>query len=520
MRFADDDKISCLRNTADDIIKLFELFCGEEIKWEKSSKEKGELQREKNLLTEILTAKYNLAYEQVNELLLLLNQDRISKPFFDFFFGPNKDGEINLDQLREGVKKFRGYALLKYGNFRFAFKALSRKNDLQCLLKALRPYSYTEEERMKCYELRSERALNITKIPKHKTWLLGYLTGGIIEKDIKLAKELNDEESVRCLLQEAEEYQPCVQTADINTDIYMTWDYMDVYVATSMRGKWEYESCYDFIEQLFSHEILLPLKLRYFDPTQCVKKSRIDKGLLESFMLKRADCTIYLAQEAETLGKDSELAATLAQGKPVIVYVPKESSDGYYKKIEDYPSEFFRRRLLQLDAEEFFSEPEIQKDLQNELGLQSVEAVEAFLIKVFGVLDAYVNARIYNLLESKRQQEVKLNNKDIIDRAKKLLAFAESVSFERKAISLREKHPLAIQVNLSNGVANGVFVVRSIPDCAELLYKLLTNSMEFRIEHDAREGITKLIESISKSPYRVVTDNMKLTNSFWNFYLT
>jgi len=186
MRFADDDKISCLRNTADDIIKLFELFCGEEIKWEKSSKEKGELQREKNLLTEILTAKYNLAYEQVNELLLLLNQDRISKPFFDFFFGPNKDGEINLDQLREGVKKFRGYALLKYGNFRFAFKALSRKNDLQCLLKALRPYSYTEEERMKCYELRSERALNITKIPKHKTWLLGYLTGGIIEKDIKL----------------------------------------------------------------------------------------------------------------------------------------------------------------------------------------------------------------------------------------------------------------------------------------------------------------------------------------------
>ena len=41
-------------------------------------------------------------------------------------------------------------------------------------------------------------------------------------------------------------------------------------------------------------------------------------------MLQRATVTIYSAGAEDTLGKDSELAATLAQGKAVIVYVPSE----------------------------------------------------------------------------------------------------------------------------------------------------------------------------------------------------
>ncbi len=33
------------------------------------------------------------------------------------------------------------------------------------------------------------------------------------------------------------------------------------------------------------------------------------------------------------------------------------------------------------------------------------------------------------------------------------------------------------------------------------------------------ENCYSLIENISKCPYRVVTKDIKLTNSFWNFYL-
>ena len=77
-----------------------------------------------------------------------------------------------------------------------------------------------------------------------------------------------------------------------------------------------------------------------------------------------------------------------------------------------------------------------------------------------------------------------------------------------------------MQVNLQSGVANGVLVVRSFYDCARLLRQVLTNKMEFAIKYQQKEGVSVLEEKISKCPFRVVTDDEKLTNSFWNFYLT
>jgi hypothetical protein len=78
--------------------------------------------------------------------------------------------------------------------------------------------------------------------------------------------------------------------------------------------------------------------------------------------------------------------------------------------------------------------------------------------------------------------------------------------------------PLALQVDLGSGVANGVLVVRTEQDCAELLSRLLTNDCEFRFERAREPGITSLLESISESPFRVVTHNKTLTNPFWSLY--
>jgi hypothetical protein len=70
-----------------------------------------------------------------------------------------------------------------------------------------------------------------------------------------------------------------------------------------------------------------PLKLRHFDPTLSFVDDRITKGLIECLMIRRAKVTIYNAGEQDSLGKDSELAATLAQGKPVIAYIPTDAED-------------------------------------------------------------------------------------------------------------------------------------------------------------------------------------------------
>ena len=83
-------------------------------------------------------------------------------------------------------------------------------------------------------------------------------------------------------------------------------------------------------------------------------------------------------------------------------------------------------------------------------------------------------------------------------------------------------HPLSIQVSLNSGVANGVLVVRNYQECADLLNNVLTNKMEFEFNYKKKsnnEEIIQLIEIISRSPFRVITDNIKLQNAFWNFYL-
>jgi hypothetical protein len=91
-----------------------------------------------------------------------------------------------------------------------------------------------------------------------------------------------------------------------------------------MRTQEDYVAQSKFIKELFNHPDVQDLKLRYFDPTASYELDRLTKGLIEALMLRRAKVTVYNAQAEDTMGKDSELAATLAQGKPVIVYVQSE----------------------------------------------------------------------------------------------------------------------------------------------------------------------------------------------------
>src|SRR6266853_2013060 len=102
-----------------------------------------------------------------------------------------------------------------------------------------------------------------------------------------------------------------------NTQRYLTLPYLDVYVATSMRSEEDYVAQSKFLQNVFQNPLVRDLKLRYFDPTASFDPDRIKKGLIECLMLRRAKVTIYNAGAEDTMGKDSELAATLAQGKPV-----------------------------------------------------------------------------------------------------------------------------------------------------------------------------------------------------------
>lgn len=116
-----------------------------------------------------------MVHQDVNEILLLFNQPRIAKPFFDFFF-LNRDPTvghvaeaISFHKFPRAVTKFRGFALLCFGNFRYAFRQLGGEEELR--------YLQTR---------RSHLSLEIKGIPKWKTWELGYLaSSNLVEDDAR-----------------------------------------------------------------------------------------------------------------------------------------------------------------------------------------------------------------------------------------------------------------------------------------------------------------------------------------------
>jgi hypothetical protein len=534
MKFKDEKVEKLDLTNVDDIVRLvIEYLCGETHlcgdEHYKKLFDSDMFRNDRNLLGLLLNGakEKGLNYEQFNELLLLLNQDRVSKPFFNFFFRENdissEDLNISLNNLKEGVIKFREFAMLCFGNFRFAYKQLIKKNSPE-LEKVRERYSKEASTILDKFRNRPSRMLRIDSIKRDETWYTGYITQIKFKKEKAFLEESIS--SVRTnkskLLQVKVAYdkiEKAIRAAENkalgNTNIYLTWDYMDVYIATSMRNKWEFQEAHDFINGVFGESMIKKLKLRYFDPTQSKYEDRIDKGLIEGLMLKRVECCIYMAQESDTMGKDSELAATLAQGKPVIAYVPRININEYSKKIKEYPLDYFEKRLLILQAEEIFNDGKCINEVESHVQkfFQKVKDFQKDLEKYRNSKDILEHLSLYEEKEKNFKKECGCFS-DIC----KVLAIAEHYNFERRANMLQNYHPLAIQVDLKSGVANGVLVVRSIEDCANLLYQILTNNMEFTIKHKP-EG-TLLEENISGCPFRVVTNDEKLTNSFWNFYLT
>lgn len=428
---------------------------------------------------EKLLPKPGIGFSQFNEVLLLLGYDRITESFFQFLIDGSseyKSGVVftGIGKIEAGVDRFRILAMWFYGNIRYALRRMnnSESTDFNELIDWLRPLNEGD------FESRHSPVRNIERIEPKDTFYLGY----VIDDEIRARLELNPNDSEAI---EAQHNMTKIQEIGRrNHEAYLTWDHMDVYVATSMREDHQYYSIGKTTNEIFLDDKLQALKLRWFDPTQAYCKNRLDKGLAEALMLKRAFCTVYLVQEADSFGKDSELASTLAQGKVVIAYVPQfDSFRAFINEIKAMhrdlcPDREWRdllmQQLQQYDPKIAWSDPAVRKWLDD---LESVNVVE---------------------LE------------------KKLFAVATAV-YDKRARILHEIHPLGLQVDLETGVGNGVLVARTCQQCVDLIYSTITQRLEFMIE-TSKDGTLLLKEQISGSVARVVTSDLLLTNSFWNFY--
>ena len=413
---------------------------------------------------------------QFNEILLLCNETRVTDQFFDYFV--MGDQYLTIGKLRDLIDRFRKHAMLEYGNFRFAFKELSRSINVENKLKT---WLRNPQDIIKDYKDRPPPILNIKEIPRNQIHKLGYLTKEEADEDI-------------------------ISKAIYNTDVYLSSDHLDVYVATSMRDEADYQTVFDLCNGVFSDSRIEKLNLRYFDPTQSFHKNRVAKGLIEGLMLKRAKCTIYAAQESDSFGKDSELAATLAQGKPVIAYIPRIDPEN-----SEYISQLIAIPIFKLyDKAEIFIKNIRDKDWDD-------------FSSIISKMDSYIENNL-------NQETIKTKLGKDHEKLARIVARAAAAPYDHRADIFQWYHPLGLQVHLETGVANGLLIARTFQECADLLHGVLTNGLEFDIVNPGEEiksgDGTKsdelnflLLEKKSNCVFRVVTTDKLLTNSFWNFYL-
>lgn len=371
----------------------------------------------------------DIGVSQMNELLLTAGFDRVTEDFFTLLHkgAPVKyvdETRIHgLIDLKQKVYEFRKLATLKYGNFKFAFKHWSQMNNEQ-LKQELKDLLPLRSPPKAYYTTRTAPLEDINEIPINDRSLLGHISDPI--KDADLLKRQREVQKI----------------AENNLRKYLTFAHMDVYIATSMRRYRDYISVGKFVQKVFNYQDIKELRLRYFDPTQTYSADRFCEGLAESLMLKRAKCAIYCAQEKDTLGKDSELAITLAQGKPVLVYVPRVTDLKKYKE-----------ELIQHSSEENLDSPikPLRRDFISYFPDQALKNPE--------------------LLQTEDKETIA---------SKLALLFQQR--FEDRANILQCVHPLSMQVDLNTGVAHGVLLTRSAKECAKVLRKVLLGKLEFDLE--------------------------------------
>lgn len=252
--------------------------------------------------------------EQFNSLLTECGKQPVGSSFFEYFF-PSFSKRIRLGDFIRGVIKFQKIALWKYGSFNLAFEDLRNSPNVHGSLKGI-PFNAIDLIPEDFYVLRSPFNFIRDYLTPEERYVLGHATdlSKVDENVIARAESIKD-------------------IGKRNAREYLMIDVLDVYVATSMRELEEYESFKGLLADIFKHPDLAKLNLRYFDPTIIHCEDRIAQGLLEALMLKRAKLTLYVAGEKDTFGKDSECAATLVQGKPVVVYV-EETNDHRKEKLD------------------------------------------------------------------------------------------------------------------------------------------------------------------------------------------
>ncbi len=81
----------------------------------------------------------------------------------------------------------------------------------------------------------------------------------------------------------------------------------------------------------------------------------------------------------------------------------------------------------------------------------------------------------------------------------------------------KDVHPLSRLINFETGVAGGAIVCENEYEVSEIIYRLFSNNMQYKLEQK-KNGYFRVLDKLTNSVIRVQTNNKLLTASFWNYY--
>ena len=525
-------------------------------------------------------------FDTFRSLLVYFDVRPVSRAFFQRYF--TADSFRTSEKFLDDVRRYQKDAIRLYSTLRSAYLALATTDDIETLLA---PLQKRDEE---AYRTRTEWD-RIAEIPEDRLPDLGYIAAELVRREHsertvidsflrELATRIREhghealeqvgdkkrrkmdsllrkfdpgsthslfsplflpdpDELERKAAQigpkkenDLERMQATQSVAQQNLAQYLAADHLDVYVATSMRSESDFVSVNRFVQALFRHDDVRPLKLRYFNPTQSWIDDRVAKGLVEALMLRRSQLTIYMAQKEDTFGKDSEASVALGQGKPVIVYVPKL----VVSELSIDTEILGKARRDQLEAQIREEGADEEQDFDETM---DAEALLGRLLSIRldgatgGVLanavkrhwadfDLYGEARRIESSDDRAEYRRWLDAvvgaenpveppAQVKDKVVSILV-ATALRFERRARIFREVHPLALQVILSSGVLNGILVARSVDSCATVIHALIENDLDLEMVFPTAEGDLnyRLVERTTGSTIRVISRHQLLRNAF------
>lgn len=518
----------------------------------------------------------------LNSICVFYGIQPLSTSFFLRYLGPN--AFANIEAFARAVEKYHQDAIRLFVSLREAFRVLNSERSMQELLSPLDPQD------MRLYHERSDWALP-NEVEEDRLPDLGYISAKRVRDEQNerkfLARSLRElaskiQESgplavseiternrrkIDSLLRKFDSQLPHGVSSPLfapipdelrreadrlgpkteaelarmedtqrraleNLSYYLSSDYLDVYVATSMRTDADFVSVNRFVKGLFGHASVRPLKLRYFNPTQSWIEDRIAKGLVEALMLRRSSLTVYMAQKVDTFGKDSEASVALGQGKPVIVYVPKL----YLPDVFDLEQLYYTQRSDLLAAvrkeiptgEDFIDETVDEEAIVGRIATQrlqlfSDEQLTALVREAWADFDLYGEVNRFRGHEAEYRawldQITSGENAPLpVEIRGPLIGalVATGLRMESRAKLFKEVHPLALQVILSTGVLNGILVARTPDQCARVMAALLSNNLDTRLEKD--EQNYRVVEQETGSTIRVISRHELLRNAFDIFY--